>query len=271
MGIFSYYPNNASKEDRDLEKKIFRHSLLFPTIFIVLFWLVKLIEILTHNSFVRGGIFPRDWTGLHGILLSPFIHSGFSHLISNSVPFFILLFTLVYFYRRYSYRIFWQIYFISGICVWLIGREAWHIGASGVVYGLAAFHFTSGVIRNDVRLLTMSVIVVFLYGSMVWGLFPINPDISWESHLWGSVAGLVLAFRYRNFQIVRKPFDWERDEDEDEDDNMENLGQTSVSDGGDIQTSSTTHPAGFPEFRPTSTSGTSPQDSGEDNPVPGSQ
>ncbi len=217
MPLYSYYPHNSAAEDRELEKKIFRHSLMVPTLFTVLFWLVRLTEITLGISFVKGGVYPLHLKGLHGILTSPFIHSGFAHLVSNSVPFFILLFALVYFYRSISYRIFWQIYILSGICVWLFGREAWHIGASGVVYGLAAFHLVSGIIRNDVRLLTISVTVVFLYGGMVWGMFPINPDISWESHLWGAVSGVLLAIRYRRYVIRRKPFDWEAEPDEDDD------------------------------------------------------
>jgi membrane associated rhomboid family serine protease len=198
-----------------VEKRIFFHSLLFPLVFIVAFWIVEIIEQISGLSFVKLGVFPLHLNGLQGILFSPFIHSGFSHLISNSVPFFILLFMLVYFYRRISYRIFFQMYFLAGICVWLAGREAWHIGASGVVYAMAAFHFVSGLIRNDVRLLTLSAIVVFLYGGMIWGIFPIDPDISWEGHLWGAVSGLVLALYYRKYIIRRDKFDWE-DELEDE-------------------------------------------------------
>lgn len=224
MGIFGYYPHNSSKEDKELEKKIFRHSLLFPAIFVLLFWLVKLVEILLGTSFVTGGVLPRSLSGLTGILTSPFIHSGYAHLVSNSVPFFILLFALVYFYRKYSYRIFWQIYLISGLCVWLGGREAWHIGASGVVYGLAAFHFTSGVIRNDLRLLTLSIVVVFLYGGMVWGMFPINPDISWESHLWGAISGVLLALYYRKYNIRREPYDWEKELEDDEEEPLTGTG-----------------------------------------------
>lgn len=220
MGIFGYYPHNASKEDKELEKKIFRHSLLFPAIFVMLFWLVKLVEILLGTSFVTGGVLPRSFSGLTGILTSPFIHSGYAHLVSNSVPFFILFFALIYFYRKYSYRIFWQIYLISGICVWLGGREAWHIGASGVVYGLAAFHFTSGIIRNDLRLLTVSIVVVFLYGGMVWGMFPINPDISWESHLWGAASGVLLALYYRKYNIKREPYEWEKELEDDEEETL---------------------------------------------------
>ncbi len=216
MPLYSYYPHNSSEEDRELEKKIFRHSLLLPSLFVGLFWLVKLVEITLGISFVKGGVYPLHMKGLHGILSSPFVHSGYAHLVSNSVPFFILLFALVYFYRKYSYRIFWQIFLFSGICVWLAGREAWHIGASGVVYGLAAFHLVSGIIRNDVRLLTISVVVVFLYGGMVWGMFPINPDVSWESHLWGAVSGVILALHYRKYNVSRKPFDWENEPEEEE-------------------------------------------------------
>ncbi len=218
MQLFNYHPSNPKEVDPELEKKIFLHSLLFPAIFIFLFWMIEIIEQTTGLSFVRFGIYPRHLKGLYGIALSPFIHSGFNHLLSNSIPFFILTFVLIYFYRRISYRIFFQMFIFSGICVWLSGREAWHIGASGVIYALAAFHFVSGIIRNDIRLLTISVVVVFLYGGLVWGMFPINPAVSWEGHLWGAVSGVVLAIYYRKYIIRRHKFDWENEEDDDEDD-----------------------------------------------------
>lgn len=199
-----------------LEKKIFVHSLIFPAAFVFLFWVVEIIEQTTGISFVRFGVYPLHLKGLPGILFAPFIHANFNHLISNSIPFFVLLFALIYFYRRISYRIFFQMYILAGLCVWLSGREAWHIGASGVIYALAAFHFVSGVIRNDIRLLTLSVVVVFLYGGMVWGMLPINPDVSWEGHLWGSISGIVLAIYYRRYILRRDKFDWEDEDDEDE-------------------------------------------------------
>ena len=110
--------------------------------------------------------------------------------------------------------------------MWFSGREAWHIGASGVVYALAAFHFVSGIIRNDVRLLTLSVVVVFLYGGMVWGMFPINPDISWEGHLWGAVSGIVLALYYRKYIIRRDKFDWEEEEESEQSQTEDENGQS---------------------------------------------
>lgn len=216
MSLFRYYPSNPTKLDPEIEKKIFLFSLLFPALFVALFWIVKLIETATGVNFVQFGIFPRSIDGLKGILFSPFIHADFSHLISNSLPFFILGFMLIYFYRWISYRIFFILYFLSGISVWLFGREAWHIGASGVVYALAAFHFVSGLIRSDVRLLTLSAVVVFLYGGLVWGLLPIRPEISWEGHLSGAIAGVVLAFYYRKYIIRREKFDWEMEDDDDD-------------------------------------------------------
>jgi len=220
MRYFRYYPSNPKKLDPELEKKIFLHSLFIPFLFVLSFWIVKTIEYFSDLSFVRFGIFPLQLDGLQGVLFSPFIHADFNHLISNSLPFFILLFMLIYFYRRISYRIFFLLYFFSGISVWLVGRPAWHIGASGVVYALAAFHFVSGLIRSDVRLLTLSVVVVFLYGGLVWGLLPIRPEISWEGHLSGAISGVVLALYYRKYVIRREKFDWELEEEDEGDENI---------------------------------------------------
>ncbi|HPF51878.1 MAG TPA: rhomboid family intramembrane serine protease [Draconibacterium sp.] len=216
MSIFRYYPSNPKNLDPEIEKKIFFYSILFPALFVLALWAVKIIEVTTGLNFVQFGIFPRSIDGLKGILFSPFIHADFNHLISNSLPFFILGFMLIYFYRRISYRIFIILYFLSGISVWFFGREAWHIGASGVVYAMAAFHFVSGIIRSDVRLLTLSVVVVFLYGGLVWGLLPIRPEISWEGHISGAVAGIILAFYYRKYVIRREKYDWEYELEDDD-------------------------------------------------------
>ncbi len=216
MGIFGYYPGNPAHFDKDLDSKIFRHSLEFAFFFVAVFWLVKIVEDIFGFDLYQWGIYPRHFSGLKGILFSPFIHSGFNHLISNTIPFFVLLFALVYFYRRLAYRIFFLLYFLSGLCVWLGGRESWHIGASGLVYGLAAFHFVSGIIRNDLRLLTLSAVVVFLYGGMIWGILPLKPDISWESHLWGGISGVALAFHFRRYKLYRRKFDWEEEPEEEE-------------------------------------------------------
>jgi membrane associated rhomboid family serine protease len=217
MPIFNYYPRNQEFIDKETEKKIFKYSLLIPLAIVIIFWLVKLIENSYQFDFTTFGILPLQIEGLPGILLSPFIHSTYSHLLSNTIPFLILTFALLYFYRNLAYRIFFLIYILSGICVWLGGRESWHIGASGIVYGLASFLFFSGVFRKDANLLTIGIIVVFLYGSMFWGIFPIKPEISWESHLWGAASGLMLAFYYRHQGPVRPVASWENEPEEDED------------------------------------------------------
>lgn len=216
MPLFNYYPRNQEPYDKETGKKIFKYSLLLPLVFVGILWIVKLTENLLELDFTSFGILPLHLEGLPGIIFSPFIHSGYEHLMSNSIPFLILTFALLYFYRKLAYRIFFLIYILSGICVWLGGRESWHIGASGIVYGLASFLFFSGAFRKDANLLTIGIIVVFLYGSMFWGILPIKPEISWESHLWGSASGLMLAFYYRNQGPVRPTASWENEPEEED-------------------------------------------------------
>lgn len=214
MRLFNYYPHR-NETDAELEKKIIRYSLVTPCIFLCGFWLVFLAEVLLHKSFAEYGIYPLQVKGLKGIIFSPFIHANLKHLAANSIPFFVLSFALFYFYRNLAYRIFFLLYFLSGLCVWVGGREAWHIGASGIIYGLGAFLFFSGIFRNDVKLLTIAIIVVFLYGGMFWGIFPIEASISWESHLWGTVSGFILSLYYRNQGPRRPRYEWEEEQDED--------------------------------------------------------
>ncbi|WP_321290358.1 rhomboid family intramembrane serine protease [uncultured Sunxiuqinia sp.] len=221
MGLFHYFPPKHETTDPELEKRIFKHSLVFPSLFLLAFWLIFLVESTIDVELAVYGIFPLKLEGLKGILFSPFIHSGYKHLAANSIPFFVLSLALFYFYRKLAYRIFILIYILSGLCVWLGGRDAWHIGASGVVYGLASFLFFSGIFRNDVKLLTIAIIVVFLYGGMFWGIFPLKPDVSWESHLWGSVSGLLLSIYFRKQGPQRPHYDWE-DEPDEEDETVEN-------------------------------------------------
>lgn len=219
MPLFDYYPGKHKPLDKETEKKIFKYSLLIPVLIVGLFWLVQIASDLLNVDLTRFGILPLQIEGLPGILFSPFIHGSYEHLISNSIPFLILMFALLYFYRQLAYRIFFLIYILSGICVWLGGREAWHIGASGIVYGLASFLFFSGVFRKDANLLTIGIIVVFLYGGMFWGIFPIKPEISWESHLWGSASGFLLSIYYRHQGPVR-PEPVPEDEPDDEENEL---------------------------------------------------
>src|SRR5664280_979630 len=173
-------------------------SMIIPGIFVFLMWLVKIIEVLFEIDLSRFGIYPMTARGLPGILFSPFIHSDFTHLFNNSIPLFFLSLALFYFYSEVALKVFIWTFFLTGLFVWIAGRAAWHIGASGLVYGLASYLFFSGIIRRYFRLIALSLLIVFLYGSMVWGLFPgVYKNVSWESHMLGFFSGVVLAVLYR--------------------------------------------------------------------------
>jgi len=193
-----------------------KHSVLFPAIFLLIIWIVKLSEFVLDISFANFGIYPQKLKGLIGIVTSPLIHGSFEHLISNSVPLFLLSVGLFYFYRKVSWKVFFLIYFMTGLWVWVGARSAYHIGASGLVYGLASFLFTSGLLLRNPRMTALSMLVAFLYGGMIWGIFPMDEKISWESHLFGLVAGIVLAFYYKKDGPQREKYDWEDEEDEED-------------------------------------------------------
>jgi len=206
---------------RPEEKQRFINSITFSTLFVAAMWLVKVIELAFDTRFASFGIMPMEPYGLVGIITSPFIHGSIAHLSANSVPIWVLTSMLFYFYRPIAWKTFILIYFITGLWVWFWGRESYHIGASGVVYGLASFLFFSGLLRKDNRLLAITFLVAFLYGSLVWGIFPeIFPEknISWESHLMGMLSGLVLALFYKGEGPQGKKYSWDFEEDDLEED-----------------------------------------------------
>ena len=205
------------------DKKRLLLSLVFPAIFLGLIWMVKLAEIVFSIDLGFLGVYPLKASGLIGIFTYPLIHGDLSHLAANSVPVFVLGFMIFYFYKEIAWKIILLIYLLSGVWLWFLARDAYHIGASGLIYGMASFVFFSGLIRRDVRLISVSLVVIFLYGSMIWGVFPdFFPDrnISWEGHLMGAVAGLVLAVYFRKDGPQRKRYEWE---DEDELDDEKNI------------------------------------------------
>jgi membrane associated rhomboid family serine protease len=214
--------SDLKKEGAFYRKKLLL-SMIIPGIFVSTMWLVKFVEILFETDFSRFGIYPLAAKGLPGILFSPFIHADFSHLFSNTIPLFFLSLALFYFYSEVAFEVFVWTYFLTGFLVWVGGREAWHIGASGVVYGLASFLFFSGIIRRYFRLIALSLLIVFLYGSMVWGLFPgVYKNVSWESHMLGFFSGVVLAVLYRNQGPQRPVYEWmEEDQSGEQEDEFE--------------------------------------------------
>jgi membrane associated rhomboid family serine protease len=181
------------------EKKKLVQSLIFPVLFLLIIWLVKIAEIVLNTNFVYLGLYPLKWSGLVGIITAPLIHADLRHLFDNSVPLLILSTALFYFYRPVAFRVFFLTWVVTGILVWFGGRSSYHIGASGLIYGFASFLFFSGIIRNSINLMAISLLVVFMYGGLVWGILPYDYKISWESHMFGALTGLCLAIIYRQY------------------------------------------------------------------------
>lgn len=209
--------------DIESEEAFYRKKLLLsiivPGTFVFIMWVVKAVELLCELDLTHLGIYPLSLEGLPGIFLSPFIHADIRHLFNNSLPVFFLGTALFFFYSEISMKIFSLTFILTGILVWVGGRHAWHIGASGIVYGLASFLFFSGIIRRYYRLVALSLLVVFLYGEMVWGIFPgvYEQEISWESHMLGVFSGILLAVVYRKEGPQMPVKVWEEESSLDED------------------------------------------------------
>jgi membrane associated rhomboid family serine protease len=164
-------------------------------------WIVKVVEYYFNLDFKSFGIYPRDTSSLSGIFFSPFIHADFNHLLSNSMPLFLLCAAILFFYKRMAFQIIFISWILTGTSVWLGGRYSWHIGASGLVYAFASFLFFSGILSKNRQLIAISLLVIFLYGGLIWGVLPGNAGISWESHLYGFAVGFILAYFYgKEFQ-----------------------------------------------------------------------
>ncbi len=208
-------------------------SIIIPGIFVFLMWFVKIVEVLFDTDFSFLGIYPLEAKGLPGILLSPLIHENFKHLFDNSIPLFFLATAVFYFYSEVALKVSFWTYLLTGLFVWFAGREAWHIGASGLVYGLASFLFFSGIIRRYFRLTALSLLIVFLYGSMVWGMLPdFYKNVSWESHMLGFISGIILAVWFRNEGPQRPVYEW-MDEDDEEKGSESSFANASEDEGGE--------------------------------------
>jgi membrane associated rhomboid family serine protease len=196
-------------------------SLFLPAILLALIWIIKIVETLLKADFSELGLYPQHLSGLKGILFSPLLHGSWAHLSANSVPLFVLTAGLVYYYNRNAYIILALAWFMTGLWVWIFAKDTGiHIGASGIVYALAGFHFTNGLIRKEPRMMAFSLLVVFLYGGLIWGVIPnFLPDknISWESHLLGLLAGFILAFFYKPDGFQQKVYSWESEDPDDPD------------------------------------------------------
>ena len=186
------------------ESKRFKESVLFTGVFLTLLWAVKITENILRLDFGKYGIYPRTIKGIAGIFLAPFIHGDIYHLISNTFPIAILGISILYFYREIAHYVIAGIYLLSGFWVWVAARSAYHIGASGLVYGMMFYLFVAGFINMDKRQLSVSFIIMVLYGgTMFSGLMPVNTGVSWEAHLTGATAGIFFAILFKKRTSIK--------------------------------------------------------------------
>lgn len=170
-----------------------------PVYLTLCMWVVFLFERASGIDLGFLGINPRHFNTLTGILTSPLVHGDWSHLLNNSFSFLILGFLFFNNYPKIAVFVFLLIYILTGTLVWLTARsDTYHIGMSGVIYGLASFVFFSGFYRGNTTAIAVSLLTALLYGGMTWGVLPYQPNISWESHLSGAGVGLFLAYLFRD-------------------------------------------------------------------------
>jgi membrane associated rhomboid family serine protease len=180
--------------------KAFRKALIFISIL----WLVFLIDNTFFSLFFPFthlkdyGVYPRQAVGISGIITTVFLHGSLSHVISNTLPLLLAITALFGNYPKTAQKVFILSIFLTGFLVWSFARSANHIGASGLLYCLLTFIFISGFFKKDIQSIGISLVIAFLYGSLIFGIIPDEAHISWESHLFGLFSGLFLAWYYRH-------------------------------------------------------------------------
>ncbi|MFY7664796.1 rhomboid family intramembrane serine protease [Flavobacterium sp.] len=185
---------------------------LFPLLFVGALWLVFGIEEFLNTTFVAFSLNPRTFTGLAGVVCAPFLHADIEHLANNSVALLALLTALMYFYRRLALKVVVIGILLSGFITWVIGRPSYHLGASSLIYVVASFLIFKGLQVQHYRLVALSFLVIFFYGSSIWYMFPTaDAGISWEGHLSGFIAGLFLTKKYADYNPIIEPqYEWQR-------------------------------------------------------------
>jgi membrane associated rhomboid family serine protease len=203
-------------------RALFALALRLSIGFVLLLWLIHLMNWAMGLDPWLLGVRPRQWSGLVGVLTAPLVHGDFAHLFANSVPLATMGTAMLFLYPRSTLRVLPAVYLGPGILVWLAGRGAAHVGASGLVYGLVSYVFVAGLMRRDRRAIAASLLVVFVYGSLVWGVLPIQPHMSWEMHLSAAVIGVLLALAFRKLDVPpRKRYAWEEEATADDDNDEE--------------------------------------------------
>jgi len=199
----------------EVEKRRFKNGLIVSIALVLFMWLVFFIDWLFNLQLYHFGVVPHRISGLWGILFMPFIHGSLGHIISNTWPALLLGTVMFNTYPRVVFRSIIFIQLFSGIMIWLLAPTGIaHIGASGVIYGMAAFLFSSGFFRRDRNSMAISLLVGLLYGSLVYGFFPNDNGVSWQGHLFGAIGGVLAAYYFRKVDLPKSP-DWNEEEEDD--------------------------------------------------------
>ena len=200
------------------EFKYSNSIIVYPLVIVFSIWLVFWYQVRVDYDIKSFGIRPQKLDGLFGVFTSPFLHGDINHLYNNSIPLFVLSLALFYFYNKIAWKVLLYGVLLSGFLTWLIGNSGNHIGASGLIYVLVSFIFFKGIFAKHYRLIALSLMVIFLYGSMIWYVFPIKIGMSWEGHLSGLITGLVFALIFRNQVAKPERYQWEQPDYDEEDD-----------------------------------------------------
>lgn len=192
--------------------------IVYPLMILFAIWLVFWYQVRIDSGIKAFGIRPQEIEGLLGIVTSPFLHGDINHIYNNSIPLFVLTMALFYFYNKIAWKVLGLGILCSGFLTWLIASNGNHIGASGIVYVLVSFMFFKGIFAKYYRLIALSLLVIFLYGSMIWYVFPIKSGMSWEGHLSGLITGFVFALIFRKQVAKPKRFKWGKTDYNEDDD-----------------------------------------------------
>jgi membrane associated rhomboid family serine protease len=215
VGMQIHSPDPAFTNS-DQARDNFRLAARLALGFVAVLWLIPTLG--WGLELERFGVRPRQWIGLPGILFAPMLHAGFMHLIANSIPLLVLGTTMLLLYPTASFRVLPALYLGPGMAVWLFGKEGVHVGASGLVYGLVGYIFVAGLIRRDRRAIAASMLVAFMYGTLIWGVLPIRVGVSWETHLAAALIGVSMAIMLRHRDNPpRVRYSWEDEGTECED------------------------------------------------------
>jgi membrane associated rhomboid family serine protease len=161
--------------------------------FVVLIWVIELINFSIGHRLSDWGILPRTLKGLKGIPLSPFLHASLIHVIMNTIPLAVLGGFVILHGRQIFFEISIIIILVSGTTLWLFGRSSYHVGASGLIFGYFGYLVLRAWYDRSLKSFIIAFATVFLYGGIIWGLLPTFSRISWEGHLFGLLAGILAA------------------------------------------------------------------------------